>query len=127
MSGKKRLESQIQDLDSPDHTNELRKIRAQTVLTQLMSDPDSPLSSYDPEEVMTAYNEMVQLSPRLADQPAALAPMLNKRLMGNTEPFEVGEALKLEEGLQKTQAPSLPDTETKSQTDLMNNEASILS
>jgi hypothetical protein len=116
----KRVQSQIEELDSPEHLNELRKIKAQTVLTQLMSDPENPLSGYDPEEVLSAYNEMVQLSPRLADQPAAIGPLLNKRLVGNTEPFEVGETLKLEEGLKKTQAPP-------SYTDLMKNEASILS
>lgn len=118
---RKQLESQIGELESPDHLNELRKIRAQTVLTQLMSDPDNPLSGYDPEEVLTAYNELVQLSPRLADQPSAIAPLLNKRLMGNTEPFEVGEQLKLEEGLKKVQAPQSEPV------DLMKNEASILS
>jgi len=117
----KQLESQIGELESPDHLNEMRKIRAQTVLTQLMSDPENPLSGYDPEEVLTAYNDLVQLSPRLADQPSAIAPLLNKRLMGNTEPFEVGEQLKLEEGLKKTQAPQSEPV------DLMKNEASILS
>lgn len=116
----KKVQSQIEELDSPEHLNELRKIKAQTVLTQLMSDPENPLSGYDPEEVLSAYNEMVQLSPRLADQPAAIGPLLNKRLVGNTEPFEIGETLKLEEGLKKTQAPP-------SYTDLMKNEASILS
>jgi len=104
-SGEKQLESQIADLESPEHLNELRKIRAQTVLTQMMSDPENPVSGYDPEEVLHAYNEMVQLSPRLADQPAAVGPMLNKRLAGHTEPFEIGEALKLEKGLKDTQAP----------------------
>jgi hypothetical protein len=116
----KRIQSQIEELDSPEHINELRKIKAQTVLTQLMSDPENPLSEYDPEEVLSAYNDMVQLSPRLADQPAAIGPLLNKRMVGNTEPFELGETLKLEEGLKKTQAPP-------SYTDLMKNEASILS
>lgn len=116
----KRIEDQINELDSPEHVNELRKIKAQTVLTQLMSDPDNPISGYDPEEVLSAYNEMVQLSPRLADQPAAIGPLLNKRLVGNTEPFEVGETLKLEKGLKDTQA-------APSYTDLMRNEASIIS
>tara|TARA_R110000824_G_scaffold339900_1_gene526415 strand:- start:1586 stop:3097 length:1512 start_codon:yes stop_codon:yes gene_type:complete len=163
---KRQVENQIAELDSPDHLSELRKIRAQTALTQLMSDPESPLSEYDPEEVMQAYNEIVQLSPRLADQPSALAPLLNRKLMGNAEPFEVGETLKLEESLAKTQAtPGLtkdiseddPQAENKkeespgsikplldsmeggvvkafsgsgnkkSPTDVMNNEASILS
>lgn len=120
---KQQIENQISDLDSPEHLNEMRKIRAQTVLTQLMSDPESPLSGYDPEEVLTAYNEMVQLSPRLADQPAAIAPLLNKRLMGNTEPFEVGEQLKLEKGLKDVQAPQAATKPV----DLMKNEASIIS
>ena len=35
--GKRKVEDQIGELDSPEHTNELRKIRAQTALTQLMS------------------------------------------------------------------------------------------
>lgn len=156
---KKLIEEQIGELDSPDHTNELRKIRAQTALNQLMSDPGNPISEYEPEEVMAAYNELTQLAPRLADQPSALGPLLNKRLMGNMEPFEIGESLKLEEGLQKTQpidegarpieseeglaerlessirsleprgsgkSPS-PSKPKKSQTDLMKNEASIIS
>ena len=100
---KKEVENQIADLDSPEHMNEIRKIRAQTALTRLMSDPESPLSEYDPAEVMQAYNDITQLSPRLADQPSALGPLLNRRLMGNTEPFELGETLKLEESLKKTQ------------------------
>lgn len=101
---KKEVENQISELDSPDHLNELRKIRAQTSLTQMMSDPESPISEYDPAEVMQAYNEIVQLSPRLADQPSALAPLLNRKLVGNAEPFEVSETLKMEEALAKTQA-----------------------
>jgi|SaaInlV_100m_DNA_2_1039680.scaffolds.fasta_scaffold10342_2 hypothetical protein len=127
----RQIESQVQELDSPEHLNELRKIRAQTALTQLMSDPGSPLSEYDPEEVLMAYNELVQLSPRLADQPSALGPLLSKKLMGNAEPFEVGETLKMEESLQKTQpqqaSPSSSPQDKKSPADLMKNEASIIS
>ena len=157
---KKEIESQIAELDDPSHLDELRKIRAQTALTQLITDPESPLSEYDPEEVMQAYNQVVQLAPRLADQPSALGPLLNRKLMGNAEPFEIGETLKMEESLAKTQAmPSIgspvessPESESKqpeskgnvrglfdaaesaaaaampkSQTDLMKNEASIIS
>ena len=115
------LEGQIKELNDPEHMNELRKIRAQTVLAQLMGDPDSPLSGYDPEEVLSAYNDVVQLSPRLADQPSALGPLLNKRLIGNTEPFEVKEQLGLEESLKKTQ-----DVDTTSPTEILKNENSII-
>ena len=113
---RKKVEEQIAELDSPDHLNELRKIRAKTALTRLLSDPESPLSEHDPAEVMQAYNDLVQLSPRLADQPSALGPLLNRRLMGNTEPFELAETLKLEESLKKTQ-PEAAQEETLTQAD----------
>ncbi len=104
------VDKQMRELDAPDHLNELRKIRAQTVLTQLMSDPENPLSQYDPEEVLSKYNEMVQLSPRLADQSASIGPLLNKRMLGNTEPFEISELLKMEESAKKIQtSPSRSD------------------
>ncbi len=118
------IQSKIEELDDPSHLDEMRKIRAQTVLTELMTDPTNPLSEHDPEEVLKVYNEMVQLSPRLADQPGALGPMLNKRIMGNVEPFEVGEQLKIEESLNKTQSNPV---QQKSVSDLMKNEASIIS
>lgn len=161
---KEEVEKQIAELDDPSHLAELRKIRAQTALTQMMSDPESPISEYDPAEVMQAYNDIVQLSPRLADQPSALAPLLNRKLVGNAEPFEVGETLKMEESLAKTQptpsmgeevkkepsegdSPANPDPKSKgsfspllaiadkklsdmapkSSTNVMKNEASIIS
>lgn len=147
----------VNKLESPDHINELRKIRAQTVLTQLMSDPEDPISSADPEQVLATYNELVQLSPHMADQPAALRPMLRKALTGNTEPFEVEQQLKTEKLLGETATKPIhkeppvdlttsPDyrklladktqvdkTNTKLQaelskkTDLMKNESDILS
>ena len=97
------IQKAIEKLDSPEHVNELRKIKAQTLLTGLMSDPDNPLSRHDPEEVLSAYNQMVQLAPRLADQPAALGPLLNKRMAGNVEPFELLDTLKMEEAMRGTQ------------------------
>lgn len=120
----KSVEDQIRSLESPDHVNELRKIRANTALTSMLSDSDNPLSEYDPEQVLQAYNELTQLSPSIADQPGALQPLLQKRLMGNTEPFEVSETLKLEEGLQKTH----PNVRMPAQApvNIMKNESSLL-
>jgi hypothetical protein len=56
--------------------------------------------------VLSKYNEMVQLSPRLADQSGGIGPLLNKRMIGNTEPFEVAELLKMEGSLKDTQSDS---------------------
>lgn len=102
----------IKKLEDPEHDNELRKIRAQTTLNSLMTDPDNPLSEYDPEDVLNAYNELVQVSPRISDKPAILNPLLNKALAGRMEPFELGETLKLESGLKSTQA-NMPNLNSK--------------
>jgi hypothetical protein len=106
----RKLEKYVTELDSPDHLNQLRNVRAQTILAELMSDPDNPISSYDPEQVAREYNNIVEMSPRLADQPSVVSSLLNKRLVGNVEPFELAETLKLEEGLKKTQAPAAERT-----------------
>lgn len=79
------------ELTSPTHQAQLRNIRAQAVLAELMTDPESPLSGHDPKEVLRHYNEIVRLAPRLADQPAALRPLLARRLQGNVQPFEAKE------------------------------------
>lgn len=87
------------ELEDPEHENELRKIRVQAMLNSMMSDPENPVSGYDPDEVLSRYNELSQLAPRVAEQPAAVAPLLAQRLAGKSQPFEVNEALNIEKGL----------------------------
>jgi len=91
-------------LGSPDHENELRKIRAQVMLAEMMSDSENPISGHDPEEVLAAYNDLAQLAPRIAEQPAAVQPLLAKRLAGNVEPFEVKEIGDIEKTLAATKS-----------------------
>ena len=94
------------DLEDPDHDNEMRKIRAQAMLNGMMSDPENPISGYDPEEVLSRYNELSQLTPRAIGQPAALQPMLLRSLAGNRSPFDVKEDLDIEKGLRESKAPT---------------------
>jgi hypothetical protein len=89
-------------LGSPEHENELRKIKAQVMLADMMSDTDNPISGYEPSEVLEAYNNLSQLAPRLSDQPAAIQPLLAKRLAGTTEPFEIKEISDIEKSLMQT-------------------------
>jgi hypothetical protein len=89
-------------LENPSHENELRRIRSETMLAELMNDRDSPISGYQPHEVYRAYNELSQIAPRAAEQPAALRTLLAKRLAGNLEPFEIQEITNLEKGLKDT-------------------------
>ena len=95
--------SSVEDkLNEPDHNDELRGIRAQVMLAEMMGDPDNPISEYPPEEVMARYNELAQLAPRISEQSAAMQPLLAKRLAGQTEPFEIKEISDIEKGLKDT-------------------------
>jgi hypothetical protein len=96
------------DLEDPDHANDLRRIRTHAMLNSMLTDPDDPISGHDPEKVLQTYNEIAQMSPRLADQPAALRPVLRRRLEGNVEPFEAKELADMEKAISasKTVTPS---------------------
>lgn len=96
------------DLDDPEHNNEIRKIQAQAMLTGFMSDPENPISGYSPNRILTAYNELSRMAPRVSEQPSAVQPLLAKRLSGHHEPFEVKEISDIEKGLKdsKSNTPS---------------------
>lgn len=111
----RRVAGAVAGLEDLQHDDELRKIKAQVMLAEMMGDPDNPISEYEPEQVLNAYNELTQLAPRLSQQPAAMQPLLAKRLAGHVEPFEVKEIGDMERGLQQTQDQNI-----------LNNNASIL-
>lgn len=93
------IESAQLDLEDPAHQNEMRKIRAKAMLAGLLSDPDDPISGYDPETVLEHYNRLAQLAPRAAEQPAAMGPLLRRSLSGRMEPFEAKAITDLEKGI----------------------------
>jgi hypothetical protein len=92
------IESQ---LDDPEHLDELRGIQTRAMLADLMNN-DPVLKGYDPEEFTNAFNELVQLSPSAADQPALMRPLLRKRLTaGATEPFDAQQIADIEKTVQQ--------------------------
>ncbi len=93
------IEDALLDLEDPAHQNEIRKIKQHTLLNSLMTDPDDPISSHDPDKIVSAYNEISSMAPRLAEQPAALRPVLRRKLQGLSEPFEAKEMTDIEKGL----------------------------
>jgi hypothetical protein len=103
------ISSMENKLNAPEHSDELRSIRAQVMLAEMMGDPDNPISEYPPEEVMARYNELAQLAPRVSEQSAAMQPLLAKRLAGQTEPFEIKEISDIEKGLKDTSEGSITD------------------
>jgi hypothetical protein len=95
-----------QDLDDPDHENELRKIQTRTMLQDLMMN-DEVISGYDPSEILDSYNEIVSVTPRSATQAAIIRPLLRKRLtQGAIEPFEAAEMVNIEKNIGQAQQPA---------------------
>ena len=90
-------------LSSPAHENELQQIQARAMLQDLMLN-DEIISGHEHGDVLNAYNEIAQLSPRAATQPAVIRPLLRKRLsQSSIEPFEAGEMATIEKTLGQTQ------------------------
>lgn len=95
------------DLEDPAHQNELRKIKAHSMLNSLMTDPEDPISGHDPDKVLAAFNEISQVAPRAAETAATLRPMLRRKLEGHQEPFEAKEMTDIEKGVAQTKAPTI--------------------
>ena len=103
------VDDQWMELEDPEHENSLRKIRAQAMISDFMAN-DEVISGYDQEEVLRAYNEIAQMTPRASTQPGAMRPLIRRRLQGHVEPFEAEQATNIEKGIAQTSTPT-PDTQ----------------
>jgi hypothetical protein len=84
----------VNDLNDPRHEAELRQIRAQALLSEMMD--DDVIGGHSPENVTSAYNEISQLAPQGSMQPLVLRSLLRRHLQGNVEPFEAQEVADIE-------------------------------
>lgn len=100
------IDDEIRKLDDPEHLNEMRKIRASAMLNSMITDPEDPISGFDPDEVVGAYNEISRLAPNSSEQPAVIRPLLQRRLQGNVQPFEAKEITDIEKGITAARSPS---------------------
>jgi hypothetical protein len=87
------------EIDSAEHMTNLRKIKTQAMLNQFLTDSEDPISGYDPDRVMSAYNEIAAIAPRSAEHAGIMGPLLRRRLAGRVEPFEAGQLVETESGL----------------------------
>lgn len=92
------------DLEDPAHDSQLRQIRSQALLTDMMN--DDVIGGHDPDDVARAYNEISQMAPRTATQPIALRSLLRHHLTSNLEPHEAQQVTQLESGLMGTNSPT---------------------
>jgi len=84
----KQVDKMLSKLEDPLYQNQLRAIKARTALVEAMSDPENPISGYDPEDVLRQYNRISSVAPEISTHAETLEPALRKRLAGLTEPFE---------------------------------------
>jgi hypothetical protein len=90
------------ELDDPQHNDELKAIESKGMLNDFLAN-DEVISGFDPQEVAEAYNEIVQLAPSSAAQPAIMRPLLRKRLSaGAVEPFEAQQMADIEKTVRQT-------------------------
>jgi len=96
----------VGELFDPEHEAELTKIKTQAMLSEFLSS-DPVISTYDPEEVTSAYNQVVSLAPRAAIQPAVMRGLLRKLLQQQDamEAFDVDQIVKIEKGLKDVSEP----------------------
>ena len=96
----------VGDLFDPEHEMELTRIRTQAMMSDFMSN-DPVLSTYDPEEVTDAYNQILQMAPRAAQQPAVMRGLLRKMLQQQDamEPFEAEQVAKIEKTFKELAEP----------------------
>ncbi len=96
------VNDKVNELEDPNHDAEMRRIQTQAMITDFLAN-DDVISGFDPDEVTNAYNEIAQVTPRAATQPALMRPLLRKRLSaGGIEPFEANEIARLEQTLGST-------------------------
>jgi hypothetical protein len=101
---KKERANLLDKLHDPKHLEELRKIRTQTMLMEILNDPDNPLHGQDLSRVADEFNQIADTAPAIVDHQALLEPVLRRRMVGMSEPFEAQELLTLDRGAQGLQA-----------------------
>lgn len=103
----------LRDLENVGHEKDMREVRVKAVLAEMMTDPDDVISSYPPEKVLQAYNDIVAVSPRIADKPTILRSVLRRYLTGNMEVFEAKELAEIEKALSQTVSPRYIDIRSR--------------
>lgn len=90
---------------SPEHEQALASIGTRANLATMMAG-DPIISSYDPHEVATAFNELAGMAPRASQQPAMMSGLLRKRLaQGVLDPFDGSQLVGTEANFRKLESP----------------------
>lgn len=90
----------ISEVMNPQHEAQMQSVKVQAMLNDFLSN-DPIISSYPSNDVIGAFNQLSQLSPTVAQQPAVMRGMLRKVLQqeGVMEPFEAHQMTQIEKTL----------------------------
>ena len=89
----------------PSHETKLRAIRTQAALHGLLNSPY--FEGEDPYKVTDIFNNVVKMSPRIADQPLALESLLRRYMaQGQTDSHDLDQLLAIETKLKQRDEPS---------------------
>jgi hypothetical protein len=99
------------DAYDPHHQADVDTIRAKAMLNDFISN-DPVLSSYDPELVADAYNQVAAFAPQASRQSAVMRGLLRKTLQqgGVIEPFEVQQISQIENSLKGSPRARVSDS-----------------
>lgn len=109
--GLDRYREALGDAYDPHHQADVDTIKAKAMLNDFISN-DPILSSYDPELVADAYNQVASFAPEASRQPAVMRGLLRKTLQqgGVIEPFEVQQISQIENTLKGTSRGRVADS-----------------
>lgn len=100
-----KVDRAVRELNDPTHESRLREINTQAMLQDLMLN-DDVISGYPSHEVTNAFNDIVQISPSVADQRMLIQNLLRKKLQqGQLDTFEQDQLLGFEDKLRRQFQP----------------------
>lgn len=106
------MKDTFREITDPEHERKLRNIRAQSVVTDLMTN-DPVISGHDPREVANAFNELAEIAPNFMDSTATVQALLRKRLeSGQLADFDIKQLLELEK-MKAEKQKNLADARTR--------------
>ncbi|RIZ71273.1 MAG: hypothetical protein D0530_04925 [Methylococcales bacterium] len=95
----------ISNVLDPKLETEYKNIDAQLMLSDLMKN-DPVIKRHDPHKVLTAYNEVAQVTPRLSESPMMMRTVLRRYLEGDgVDTFEAKNLLDVENQMKKRDEP----------------------
>lgn len=94
------------NFESAQHANNLRQIDAQVLLHDMLNN-DETLAGYPQGDVLSAYNELSEIGPRLTTQSLTMRPLMHRMMAqgGKLDPHDVEQIIGLDSQLARRDLP----------------------